>query len=112
MWPLLIGAALGLGKTGFDSVQQKKEIKAQAGTTRWSPWTGMKAADPRKLDPLGDIMKGGLTGAMAGNMMAGGGAATTGTTVTQAAPTYASPWDKVSLMADDPYGLNVIPGTY
>lgn len=108
MWPLLLaGGALGAAKTGYDSIQQGKERKVQAATTRWSPWTGMKAAEPRKLDLLGDIMKGGLSAAMIGNMMPAGGAAATAPAAAASAPMpdFSSPWDKLYLMSPDDMDL-------
>jgi hypothetical protein len=71
-WGLLAlgaGGATGLGKTAYDMTQQNKEKKLQAETTRWSPWTNMKADAPRALDPVGDLMKGALSAAVIGKQM-------------------------------------------
>lgn len=74
MWPLLIaGAALGTLKGVKGMVDESKDRKLQAETTRYSPWTGMKAADPRRANLFGDLLSGGLTGAMIGQGIQGSG---------------------------------------
>jgi hypothetical protein len=73
MWPLLIGAALGLAKSGLNKLQNNKDRAVQAETTRWSPWTGMQAPAPTKVDPLGDVLMGGMSGAMLSNSLGGSG---------------------------------------
>jgi hypothetical protein len=61
------------------SEQNQNDKELAAATTRYSPWTGMKAGPIRRVDTMGNIMKGLQTGAMASGMGFGGGAAPTGT---------------------------------
>jgi hypothetical protein len=80
---LLGGGLFGLGKTAYDSAGRSSDKEVQAATTRYSPWTGMKGAQPREVDPFGNVLKGGLSGAMLANIGTnagwfGGGAATAG----------------------------------
>lgn len=61
---LLIGAAAGgLKSAAIDAPAAARERKLQAATTAFSPWTGLKGAAPRNVDPFGNMLKFGATGA-------------------------------------------------
>lgn len=88
---LLGGGLFGLGKTAYDAEGRSSDKKVQAATTRYSPWTGMQGQEPRQVDPFGNILKGGLSGAMLGNIGAnagwwGAGAAAPATAAASAGP--------------------------
>lgn len=68
---LLIGSAAGGGKSILDILGRKSDKKLQSKTTRWSPWTGMKAPEPRKVDVIGNILQGGMMGATIGKNLGG-----------------------------------------
>lgn len=67
---MLLGLGLGLGGGLLKSVvsdgpRREAQRRAQAETTRWSPWTGMVAPEPQtQFDPLGSALQFGTTGAM------------------------------------------------
>lgn len=69
-------AAIGAAKAISQNVSNKGHRKAQAVTTQWSPWTGMKAdAPPGDENALGGAMQGMMAGMMMGkngNSMFGG----------------------------------------
>lgn len=70
---LIGGGLFGVGKSVADSAGRESDKKVQAETTRFSPWTGMKAEAPRKVDAFGNILKGGLSGATIANAGANAG---------------------------------------
>lgn len=59
--------------------QNENDRKLAGETTRYSPWTGLKAGPIRKVDTMGNIMKGAQAGVMAGGMGFGGGGGSFGT---------------------------------
>lgn len=64
---LLIGAALGLGKSIlFDAPAQRKQTMLAAKTQELSPWTKMQASAPPPVDYLGSALQGGLIGGQFG----------------------------------------------
>src|SRR5574338_237036 len=69
--PLLIGA----GTAGLSQYQQSMANAADrrvAGeTTRFSPWTNMRANPIRKVDMLGNLLKGVQSGVLASSLGAG-----------------------------------------
>lgn len=77
---LLAGAGLGLAKhVTTDAPIAEKQRKVQGATTRYSPWTGMRAPEPSQPNAFGSMMQGGLAGAQFGALGAkaglfGGGA--------------------------------------
>lgn len=67
MLPFLIGgAALGVGSHLSKQAQAERDRKVQSATTRYSPWTGMVAKAPEDSNLFGQLLQGGLTGAMVG----------------------------------------------
>lgn len=63
----LLGTLLGLGGGGIlgltKAAAAKKQAQVQGATTRYSPWTGMQAPAPDKVNMFGDMLQGGLSGA-------------------------------------------------
>lgn len=83
MLPLFLGlAGLAAGgvKSGIEAGNEKKDRQLQAETTRYSPWTGMQAEAPRRTDFLGNLLQGGLSGAMLGRNINQADAATSAAT--------------------------------
>lgn len=69
MNPLLIGAALGLGKSMLiDQPREERQRQLAAETALYSPFTGLKPQLPEESDPLGAA----LQGAALGTLFAGG----------------------------------------
>lgn len=89
MLPLILGG-LGALKGILDNARAGEQQKVQAATTKWSPWTGMKAEAPKYGDILGGAMQGGLAGLMFNrvnpNLLGDGGG---------------NPWDGLVNMKDD-----------
>lgn len=78
-FPLLLAAIAGgtaLLNQGQQSEQNARDKELAAAITRYSPWTALKAGPIRKVDTMGNIMKGLQTGAMASGLGLGGGAPT------------------------------------
>ena len=79
MWPLLLaGAGLGAVRSMQQEQQAKQDRKREAEIARWSPWSGMQAQRVGSPDYMGNIMQGGMTGAMMGQAMGGGSGAGAG----------------------------------
>lgn len=67
MWQLLIPAASALmsaNQASNKQAQQERYNKAQAETTRYSPWTGMKGQLDTSYSP--SALEGGLAGGLQG----------------------------------------------
>ncbi len=60
MLPLILGLLAGAAKSIGDAQGNASDKKLQAETSRWSPWTQMKAPEPRKAHTLGTML-GGLS---------------------------------------------------
>ncbi len=71
-WNLLV-PALGAVAGGLQANEQKKDVRrqnrAQAEITRYSPWTGMKGQMQAEPSAVGGALQGGMMGAMAANQM-------------------------------------------
>lgn len=78
MLPLIL-AGLGGVKGIADMVKEGKDRDVQAATTKWSPWTGMKAEAPKRADLIGNVMQGGMAGLLMNQMGSTGGIGSTGT---------------------------------
>lgn len=89
-WVPLIMAAIAAGKSASDAAGRERDQKVQAETTRNSPWTGMKGADPRQADTFGTMIKGVQSGLIAGKALDGYDFSTPG--AASGATTGASPW--------------------
>jgi hypothetical protein len=64
MWPILIGAAIGLAKSHLDQQEAERQRKVQAEVTRYSPWTGMTPnTQIKNANYLSGAASGALTGA-------------------------------------------------
>jgi hypothetical protein len=65
----LIPVLAALGTTALAQIQQaqqnKRDRELAGEITRYSPWTGLKADPIRKVDTLGNLMKGVQTGVFA-----------------------------------------------
>ena len=63
MWPVVIGAALGMMKSKGEEQAQAEDKRIASTMTRFSPWTGMKGQLSTK-DPnyFGNMTKGALAG--------------------------------------------------
>lgn len=72
---LIAGAALGVGRSVLGAQQAERNRKAEGTIAQWSPWTGMGAQRVQDPDTFGNVMQGGLTGAMMGQAIGGAGAA-------------------------------------
>lgn len=64
MWPMIIGAAIGLAKSEMDKKQAQKLQQAEAVKTEFSPWTGMKGETVQMPSSIGGAMQGAAMGAM------------------------------------------------
>jgi hypothetical protein len=80
--PLLAGAALGGVKTLFGKGRESRDRKLAAETQRYAPWTGLEAKPVQEESLFGNLLQGGVTGAMLGqglgeaaNVAGAGGAA-------------------------------------
>jgi hypothetical protein len=63
----LLFAAGGLAKNQLvDKPREERDRKMQAATTRYSPWTKLKADPVRESDPFGNAMQFGTTGLLLG----------------------------------------------
>lgn len=61
---LLLGGGLGAVKHfAADAPIAEKQRKIQGATTRYSPWTGMKAPEPSQPNLFSSVFQGGLAGA-------------------------------------------------
>lgn len=74
---LLGGALLGGAKGAFiDAPRARKQAKAQAELTRWSPWTGMRGQTVQSPDVFGSAVQGAALGSMfqteGANLLGGG----------------------------------------
>lgn len=73
MAPLLaagIMAAMGLAKSELiDKKKEDRQRERAVTTTKYSPWTGLKAGPIEEADPLGSAMTWGMTGASAASNM-------------------------------------------
>jgi len=62
---------------GIQANEQKKDVRrqnrAQAEITRYSPWTGMQGKMQAEPSVMGGTLQGAMMGAMAGNAMGLGG---------------------------------------
>jgi hypothetical protein len=67
-----VGAALGLGKNILDQENYRDQMKTVAATTRYSPWTGMKAQAPTKPSLANSMFQGASAGGMMQQSLAGG----------------------------------------
>lgn len=75
MWPMLLGmAGIGAlqGLMGAKAQQKQNQTQADmaAAQTQFSPWTGMGAgkAQINTVSPVGEALKGGIGGGLAGYM--------------------------------------------
>lgn len=72
---LPLAAILGLGGLGagllkselIDKPREKREQELASITTRFSPWTGLKADPVHYADPFSNALQFGTTGAMVGS---------------------------------------------
>jgi hypothetical protein len=69
--PWLLGLLLGVGGGAAKHITTdvpiaEKQRKLQGATTRYSPWTGMRAPEPSQPNLFGNILQGGVTGAQLG----------------------------------------------
>lgn len=67
MLPLIgagIGAAGGILKSILGADKEKRDRQLAADTQRLSPWTGMQAGPIAQNDVMGNILQGGVGGAM------------------------------------------------
>ncbi len=64
MWWNLIPLAMGALKAGDDQKAANAQLKVNAETARWSPWTGMRAdTNVQKPSAAGTMMQAGMTSA-------------------------------------------------
>lgn len=64
---MLIGSAIGLGKSALiDAPKEKRQRELAAKTQELSPWTGIRAGAIEEADPFGSALKYGATGASMG----------------------------------------------
>ncbi len=75
----IIGGLFGLGKGAGGNATASAQNRLRAETSRYSPWTNLKAGEFQTHNTLGDILGGATTGAMLGQGLkmlggAGGGA--------------------------------------
>lgn len=88
---MALGAALGAAKSEFsDKPRAQRERKRDAELARWSPWTDLRPQGIHEPDLFGNVLQGGLTGAMMANWADKGGK-------------KGSPWTDVKPQGD--YGL-------
>lgn len=73
MDPITIGALVGLAKTYADQEKEKRQRKVEAETARWSPWTKMQPNPVHGADLFGNVLQGGTTGALFGQLNPGWG---------------------------------------
>lgn len=66
---LLFGGAGLLKSALFDAPKREKAGALAGETTRYSPWTGLKAQQLPEVDPIGSMLQYGATGASIGNNM-------------------------------------------
>lgn len=68
--PLIAGALGGLAIGGVKSLlgaeKEKRDRQLAADTQRYSPWTGMQAGPIEKNDVVGNLLQGGIGGALQG----------------------------------------------
>lgn len=98
-WAIAIGAALGALKNN----QEEKAAHAARGVestkSRWATFTGNQGQNVASPSLMGNIMQGGMTGAMMGQAMGGGEAAAAGAEGATAAGTNASVASNASMAA-------------
>lgn len=70
VWPVLIGAALGLGKQLMDQKSADRQKGVEAAKARYSPWTHMQAGNVQDPNLFANVGGGALTGLMAGGSSA------------------------------------------
>lgn len=110
MWPLILaGAGVGAMRSMQQEQQAKQDRKREAEIARWSPWTGMQAQRPGNPDYMGNLMQGGMTGAMMGQAM-GGGSAGAGAGAGGAGAAGSSSWAQMS--SADPNGMAAAKAKY
>lgn len=76
-WAIVIGSVAGAGLGALKNAEERKQIAAlnaaEAEKTRYSPWTGMKGQIQASPSAFGDVLQGGMTGAMMGKQFGGFG---------------------------------------
>jgi len=64
-WPMLAMMGAGIAKNELiDKPRAKRQARAEAEKTRWSPWTGMQGKNVQEPSAVDAGLKWGMTGAM------------------------------------------------